>query len=321
MACARDGSRKSTRWRSSLGSREWGSPAAEGRPTCGTRSAAHCPQLWRGVPGPRRAWFSAYSWDVLLHHFLRATEEHLGRCHRDGGPLPLWPGTESSLPATPRCVAAPAFVLHGTTTRVSTRLTVRVDLDPKWTRWCWCVEGEDEGERKGGSLSLEVLGALPAASSSPFLGLLSVLSWCLFWRSPVARGALLTTITREGGVRLTKCESRHSNVWYSLSFWLRVHFVHAHLTLMNHILAQKILKMPSLTYTSRRLGTIPGRHKKNQKQNPPETLDCGSLALVVHVFDSPLTFAALRPTRHLFRHLTLFADCPSGTCTGVTGAA
>ena len=314
MACARDGSRKSTRWRSSLGSREWGSPAAEGRPTCGTRSAAHCPQLWRGVPGPRRAWFSAYSWDVLLHHFLRATEEHLGRCHRDGGPLPLCPGTNSSLPATPRCVAAPAFVLHGTTTRVSTRLTVRVDLDPKWTRWCWCVEGEDEGERKGGSLSLVVLvKCLSGALIGPFMVPLLAQS-CGKGRAPHHDHA-------RGRRRLTTCESRHSNVWYSLSFWLCVHFVHAHLTLMNHILAQKILKMTSLTYTSRRLGTIPGRHKKNQKQNPPETLDCGSLALVVHLLDSPLTFSPLRPTLHLLRDVTLFADCPSGTCTGVPGAA
>ena len=63
-------------------------------------------------------------------------------------------GRESSLPATPRCAAAGAFVLHCTTARVSTGLTVRVHLDPKWLRrwswlWCVCVEGgEEEGERR-----------------------------------------------------------------------------------------------------------------------------------------------------------------------------
>ena len=55
----------------------------------------------------------------------------------------------------------------------------------------------------------------------PSLGLLSVFSGGLFSRSPVARGgALRTTITGEGGGRLTTCESRPSSVWYSLSFLL-----------------------------------------------------------------------------------------------------
>ena len=57
-------------------------------------------------------------------------------------------------------------------------------------------------------------------SHNPF-GALVVLVWCLsealvgtfggglFWRNPVAEGALCTTITREGGVRLTTCASRH----------------------------------------------------------------------------------------------------------------
>ena len=40
--------------------------------------------------------------------------------------------------------------------------------------------------------------------------------------------------------RLTTCVSRHSNVWYSLSCLSCVHSVRAHLTLKNHILAQKI---------------------------------------------------------------------------------
>ena len=52
---------------------------------------------------------------------------------RDGAPLVFCPSRESSLPATPRCAATSAFVLHDT--------TVRVGLDPKWQRWSWCVEG------------------------------------------------------------------------------------------------------------------------------------------------------------------------------------
>ena len=117
---------KSTRWGSSLGGREWDSlvvvlqRAREG-PRCPLSDSSR-----REVVAPRGSWFSAclcssltctghlrFPWDdVLLHHFLRAVVGRLNQCHRDREPLALCPSTESSLPATPRCATASAFVWH-----------------------------------------------------------------------------------------------------------------------------------------------------------------------------------------------------------------
>ena len=69
----------------------------------------------------------------------------------------------------------------------------------------WREVGEEE-EGRGGGLNLEE--TLRARLSRPFRsapllvchsGALIGPSGCLFWRSPVARGALRTTITGEGG--------------------------------------------------------------------------------------------------------------------------
>ena len=133
-----------------------------------------------------------------------------------------------SLPATPRCAAASAFVLHGATTRASTRLTVRVHLAPQWPRrsWSWCVE--------------TIRAPLPRPFWSP-CGARPVPYRGSYRSFP---GAFSGAVLRQWGTRerrrLTTCESSPSRVWYSLSFLLCVHFVRAHLTLKNRILAQKI---------------------------------------------------------------------------------
>ena len=125
-------------------------------------------------------------WDNVLHHFLRAVVEGLGQCHCDGEPLVLCPSTWSPLPTTPRCAAADAFILHSTTSRVSTRLTVRVDLD-----FDRPSHGLLEPSR---------------CSSCAFLGFLSVLSVGLFWRSLVAKVRAPHHDHGRGRGRLTTCE-------------------------------------------------------------------------------------------------------------------
>ena len=129
--------------------------------------------------------YGKFPWDdVLLHHFLRAVVERLGQCHHDGEPLVLCPRTKSSLPATTRCTTANAFVLHGSTTRVSRRLTLRLDLCPKWLRrwWWWCgrrkvkrsVRGEEEA-----SVLKRPSGSLPAGLVEPLLVLVRCLQGAL----------------------------------------------------------------------------------------------------------------------------------------------
>ena len=99
--------------------------------------------------------------------------------HRDGEPLVLCPSTELPLHATPRCAAASKFVLHGTTTGVSTTLTVRVDLEPKWLRrWCyvWREGGREGSEEEAGVSALRRPSGGPSRGPS---GALLVLVRCL----------------------------------------------------------------------------------------------------------------------------------------------
>ena len=176
------------------------------------KSAAH----------PRRASFSVLV-NLILNctghlHFLRTVVERLGQCHRDADPLVHCPSTESSLPATPRCAAASAFVLHGTTTRVSTRLTVHVDRKPKLLRtWWWC--GGEEVVVEGGEEASDLRRPLRAPFWRPFRsppGARPVTFWG-FYRS--VRGPFLAQSCGKGRAphhdhgrgwgRLTTCESRH----------------------------------------------------------------------------------------------------------------
>ena len=92
-----------------------GSPAGKGSSTCST---AHCPLLQESEESsaPVRLGSARY-WAVIFGSWDCAS-----------------------------CYATLRHCLHvrtpcGSTTRVSTKLTVRVDLDPKWQRrrWWWCV--------------------------------------------------------------------------------------------------------------------------------------------------------------------------------------
>ena len=104
--------------------------------------------------------------------------ERLGQRHRDGEPLVLCPSTESSL--------------------LATEMATEV------------VYGGREGRRRpqrGGDPSAAppaALLVLVRCLSGDFIGPFGD----LLWRSPVGKGALRTTITGEGGTRLTTCGSQ-----------------------------------------------------------------------------------------------------------------
>ena len=140
-----------------------------------------------------------------------------------------------------------------------------IHLNPAFQRrwwWWWCVwreGGEDEGERRGLSLGEALRTPFWSPCGARPVHFLE-LSSGLFWRSLVARGALRTTITEEGG----DDSQRMNRVidWYGvlIVILLCVLSVRAHFTLKNHILARKstkykkwLHKAPFLPYTSRRL--------------------------------------------------------------------
>ena len=143
----------------------------------------------------------------------------LGQCHQDGEPLVLCPSAKSSLPATPRRAAASAFILHGSITGASTKLTQRVDLDPIWLRrWWWSCAWREGREKEGGEEEASALrrpfGRPSPGPSGPLWH--SSLSGAL--ASPFGRPSLAQSCGKEraplhdharGRGRLTTCESRH----------------------------------------------------------------------------------------------------------------
>ena len=149
-----------------------------------------------------------FPWDdVLLHHSLRCGGSVSASAIATASLSCFAHARSSRNPATPRCAAAGAFALHDTTTSVSSRLTVRVDRKKKWHREV-AVCGGWGAEEEGG---LEKASALRRPCGRPARGpsgALLVLVQCLTGaftgpfgdrRSPVARGALRTTIMGEGG--------------------------------------------------------------------------------------------------------------------------
>ena len=121
----------------------------KGKARLRNKSAAHCPLLRERSRWPRRAWFSAFS--CSSPSLALASFCSLGTTCCSTTFCALWWSVSASAiatvsltcfvharssrnPATPRCAAASAFALHGTTTGVSSRLTVRVDRKPKWLR-------------------------------------------------------------------------------------------------------------------------------------------------------------------------------------------